>query len=187
MLRGASAAAKILTAIGVCLGTASCASEAAQPTPHVTVTETVQVEVTRTASMEPVYGQINPEVETLLAEVCQYVADNEPSWDDLQEYGPYEEYPIQADMVALAAKRAEETYRWAFDRLNYLEQGSRANAQYGMAFGDISNRATYAGVLARAAERYLDSNTGYEAMYYWWAAYAASIEMNVRGCSDYIQ
>ena len=162
----------------------ACSGGSGAPTPQVTVTETIGVPVT--VSPAPAYGLMDPELEQVLIEVCQYVSENEPSWDSMQEYGPYEDLPTQVDMVAFAGKRAEDVYTWAFGKLNYQEQAGSGNTLYGSAYTDISNRFSYASTMRYAAESYLEDGSGYQRLYYFWAAYAASIEGDVAGCGDYL-
>ena len=157
---------------------------ASEPSQRMTVTETIEVPVT--VSPEPAYGLMDPELEQVLIEVCQYVAENEPSWDSLQEYGPYEDLPMQVDMVAFAGKRAEDVYTWAFEKLSYQEQAGRGNTLYGSAYTDLSNRFSYASTMRNAAESYLEDGSGYQRLYYFWAAYTASVEGDVAGCGDYL-
>jgi len=161
----------------------ACSAGVAGPAETVTVTESQYVAVTVTPS--PQYGLQDPELDRVLAEVCAYVADNEPSWDSMQEYGPFEEFPMQADMVALAGRTAEQTYSRVFKLLNYGEQAYRGNTLYGSVYTDISNRASLAMSMRSAAEDYVGSGSGYQRLYYFWAAYAASIESGVSGCSAY--
>ena len=162
----------------------ACAAGSAAPAPGVTVTETIEVPVT--VSPSPAYGLMDPELEQVLIDVCRYVADNEPSWDSMQEYGPYEDLPMQVDMVAFAGKRAEDTYMKALDDLDYFESADRGNTLYGSAYTDISNRLTYASTMRYAAKSYLKDGSDYQRLYYFWAAYAASIESEVSGCGDYL-
>lgn len=168
--------------MGISLG--ACASPTGSPSPTVTVTETVRIEV----SSEPsaIYGLMDPEVEQILISVCRTVDESEPSWDDMQIYGPYEDQPMQADMIALLGRQAERTYEAAFKDLNYMEQADRGNTLYGQVYEDLSVRSNYAFTLRSAAEDYLKNGSGYARLYYFWAAYAASIESNVGGCADYL-
>lgn len=163
----------------------ACAVGSTAPVPRVTVTETIEVPVT--VSPSPAYGIMDPELEQVLIAVCQYVADNEPSWDSMQEYGPYEDLPMQVDMVAFAGKRAEDTYMKALDDLDYFESADRGNTLYGSAYTDISSRLTYASTMRYAAKSYLKDGSDYQRLYYFWAAYAASIESEVSGCGDYLR
>ncbi len=139
-----------------------------------------------TVSPAPAYGLMDPELEQVLIEVCRYVSESEPSWDSLQEYGPYEDLPMQVDMVALAGKQAEDVYLRALNDLDYSEFASRGNTLFGSAYTDLSNRLTYASTMRYAAESYLEDGSGYQRLYYFWAAYAASIEGDVAGCGDYL-
>ena len=178
--------------IGACLSVVTlvavlisgCSTGSAAPTPRVTITKTIEVPVT--VSPSPAYGLMDPDLEQVLIEVCRYVADNEPSWDSMQEYGPYEDIPMQVDMVAFAGKRAEDTYMKALDDLDYFEKADRGNTLYGSAYTDISNRLTYASTMRYAAKSYLRDGSNYQRLYYFWAAYAASIESEVSGCGDYL-
>ena len=43
-----------------------------------------------------------------------------------------------------------------------------------------------ASTMRNAAESYLEDGSGYQRLYYFWAAYAASIESDVSGCRDYL-
>lgn len=178
--------------IGACLSAvtlvaaliAGCSTGSSSPAPRVTITETIEVPVT--VSPSPAYGIMDPELEQLLIEVCQYVADNEPSWDSMQEYGPYEDLPMQVQMVARAGQRAERVYTWAFERLDYSDQAARGNTLYGSVYTDLSNRFSYASTMRNAAESYLKDGSDYQRLYYFWAAYAAAIESDVSGCRDYL-
>lgn len=162
----------------------ACSVESAAPTPQVTVTEIVEVPVT--VSPSPAYGLMDPELERVLIEVCQHVAENEPSWDSMQEYGPNQDLPMQVDMVAFAGRQAEDVYLRAINDLQYSEFASLGNTLFGSAYTDLSNRFTYASTMRNAAESYLENESDYQRLYYFWAAYAASIEGDVAGCADYL-
>jgi len=129
---------------------------------------------------------MDPAVEEILIRVCRSVDESEPSWDDLQVAGPYEDLPMDVDTVARLGRQAERTYQAAFKDLNYMEQADRGNTLYGQVYEDLSIRSNYALTMRSAAEDYLSGGDGYARLYYFWAAYAASIESNVAGCFDFL-
>ena len=165
--------------------TAACSAGSATPQPTVTVTETV----TETATIAvPQEGLIDPLLDQTMADICFDLDNSEPSWDSMQEYGPYEDYPIQADMVALVAKRANEAYARAFERIFSPEiQALPKTEEYGRLAAYLSDRSGILDTLEYAANDYLNGTGDYNRLYYFWAAYAASLESGTpQGCGNYL-
>ena len=150
-----------------------------------TVTQTATV--TAPAPQPATQGAaVDPDIEAAIIAACTYLAENEPSWGSLTEAGPYEDVPMDVRSVLMYAKRGDDAYRGAYDRLDPLNLYDRANMAYGMVFADISSRSGLSSALRFDAKEYLRTGEGYESLYYFWAAYTASIEGRVSGCSDYI-
>ena len=182
-------AAQLVLAVMVALLTVACSAGSATPQPTVTVTETAMVTVTETATVAvPQEGLIDPLLEQTMADICFDLDNSEPSWDSMQEYGPYEDFPIQADMVALAAKRANEAYRRAFEKILSPEsQALPKTEEWGRLLAYLSDRSGILSTLEFAANDYLNGTGDYDRLYYFWAAYAASIESGTpQGCGDYL-
>jgi hypothetical protein len=169
----------------VALLSVACSAGSATPQPTVTVTETATVTTTIAVPQE---GLIDPLLDQTMADICLDLDNNEPSWDSMQEYGPYEDYPIQADMVARAAKRANEAYRRAFERILSPDIKTLPKTEaYGRLNAYLSDRSAILGALEYAANDYLDGTGDYDRLYYFWAAYAASLESGTpQGCGNYL-
>lgn len=170
----------LLTVTALVLG--GCVDSASQQGP--TVTKTVQERVTITATPAPEYGLMDPAVETLLVDICVYIEGNEPRWSDLQEAGPYDGFPADVSRIRTLAVRANETYKWIFERLDYGVQAAVGNVIYGSIYTDIANRANLAIALQSAADSYLQTERDYDRLFFMWAAYTGSIESQVSGCSS---
>lgn len=162
-----------------------CVAGASSPSPTVTLTQTA----TLTAPALPPATQaaaVAPEIEAAIIAACTYLAENEPSWGSLTEAGPYEDIPMDVRTVLRYAKRGDEAYRGAYDRLDPTKLYDRANMAYGMVLADIGSRSGLSSALRYRAKEYLKDGQDYESLYYFWAAYTASVESRISGCSDYI-
>jgi hypothetical protein len=161
-----------------------CGATTAEPSPTVTVTQTATVTAPPPEPGAP-SSVVDPLIETAVTDACAYLDGNEPSWDSLTEVGPYEDIPMDVEAVLRYAKQADEAYRGAYERLDPLNLYQRGSMAYGMVLADIDARAGLASALRFRAKEYLKTGQDYDSLYYFWAAYTASVESQVSPCADY--
>lgn len=163
----------------------ACVAGTSSPSPTVTVTQTAIV-TAPAPQPAPQGAAVDPEIEAAIIAACTYLADNEPSWGSLTEAGPYEDIPMDVRTVLRYAKQGDDAYRGAYDRLDPTNLYDRANMAYGMVLADIGSRSGLSSALRYRAKEYLKDGQDYQSLYYFWAAYTASVESRVSGCNDYI-
>lgn len=171
-----------VASMGLLIG---CTSTTASPSPTVTVTQTTTV-TAPAPQLVPQEPSVDPEVAAAITAACTFVDENEPSWGSLTEAGPYEGIPMDVRAVLSYAERGDDAYRGAYDRLDPVNLYDRGNVAYGMVFADIGARSGLSSALRFRAQEYLKDGQDYASLSYFWAAYTASVESQVAGCSDYI-
>lgn len=173
--------ASLAVVASAALALAACSGADATAPPTVTVTETQTVTRQAVPPVGEVEGQAAAQ-DALLA-ACAIVEGGEPSWDTLQEYGPWYGAEIDPWAVSRAARRGYETYLRALEALDVGRLSGFGTVNYGQTMSDLENRLSMASELSKVADNYQPS--GQEArdrLMYWYGAYAASIEMNLDGC-----
>lgn len=171
----------ILTAVVFLAG---CGPSGPSSRQAVTATATITVSAPPPQT-DPAYGVMSPKAEAALRSACEFLDGYEPSWDSLTEVGPYQDSPMDARAVLFYAKQADKAYRGTFERLDPMSYESEANANYGKVLADIDFRSGLSSALRSSAKEYIRTGAGYESLYYFWAAYTASIEIKTSGCSEY--
>lgn len=170
--------------ISLAVALAGCTSTVAEPSPTVTLTQTATVTASPPAP-QPQPTAPNPVIQDAVMEACWYLNENEPSWDSLTEAGPFEGVPMDVQRVLRYAKQGEDAYRGAAERLDLANLFRDGDMAYGMVYAGIDARVGLASALRFRAEEYLRTGDDYDSVYYFWAAYTASVESKVPACRDY--
>lgn len=182
---------------GLLLGVAVALVACTGPEPSAPTTATVTVTTTATASESPASdpGQdaaaaATEEVNAAVSEACRIINDGEPSYDRMQQAGPWYGPGERLDLSTMDLSYLEtmsvtmgDTYGRALDALSPSDLLPFASPEYRSVLSAISYRKDQVDMLADVVPRFAQGDMTYErGLMYRYAAYTAAIEMGIVGC-----
>lgn len=181
--------------LGAALALVACAGPESSPPTTVTVTATTTATATASASpssdpTEDPTEAAAAEVEAAVSEACRIVADSEPSYDRMQQAGPWGGQDERLDLSTMDLPYLEtmsttmsDTYARALEALSPSDLLPFASPDYRSVLSAISYRKDQVDMLADVVPRFAEGDMTYErGLMYRYAAYTAAIEMGIDGC-----